>query len=113
MRTPRQGSSTSRSSSLLTIGSGRECELEILIVLWITAIGDPHGRLKPDGGMAQYFQNPLTPRKRDCTRKLGTVQNPGNLAIDRGREREHIDFPGTEQRAFRNAVGLERRTYEG
>jgi hypothetical protein len=35
--------------------------------------------------MAQYFQDPLTPPKRDCTRKPGTVQNPGNLAIDRGR----------------------------
>jgi hypothetical protein len=37
---------------------------------------------------------------------------PGDLAIDRGREREHIEFLGTQQRAFRNAVGLERRTYE-
>ena len=69
--------------------------------------------LKPDGSMAQYFQDPLTPCERDCTRKPGTVQNPGNLAIDRGRERENIDFLGTQQRAFRNAVGLERRTYEG
>jgi hypothetical protein len=94
MRTPRQGSRTSRSSSLLTIGSGRECELEILIVLWITAIGDQHGRLKPDGSMPQYFQDPLTPRKRDCTRKPGAVENPGNLGIDRGRESEHIDFLG-------------------
>ena len=63
--------------------------------------------------MAQDFQNPLTPCKRDCTRKPRTVQNPGNLAIDRGREREHIDFLGTQQRAFRNAVRLEPRTYEG
>src|SRR6516164_4490022 len=43
------------------LGSGREGELEILIVLWITAIADPHGRLKPDGSMAQYSQDPLTP----------------------------------------------------
>ena len=63
--------------------------------------------------MAQYFQDPLTPCDRDCTRKPGTVQNSGNLAIDRGREREYIDFLGTPQRAFRNAVGLERRTYGG
>src|SRR5215469_15645093 len=51
------------------LGSGREREFEILIVLWITASGDPHGRLKPDGGMAQYFQAPLTPCKRDCAHK--------------------------------------------
>jgi hypothetical protein len=109
------GYGTSRSSSLVTIVSapGRDCELEIVIVLWITAIGDPHGRLKPDGSMAQYFQDPLTPCKRNSTRKPGTVQNPGNLAIDRGREREHIDFLGMQQRALRNAVRLERRTYEG
>ena len=94
------------------VKGGRECELEIPIVLWITAIGDPRGRLKPDGSMAQYFQDPLTPCKRDCTGKPGTVQDPDNLTIDGGREREHIDFLGTQQRAFRNAVGLERRTYE-
>jgi hypothetical protein len=35
------------------------------------------------------------------------------LIVDRGREREHIDFFGTQQRAFGNAVGLERRAYEG
>ena len=34
-------------------------------------------------------------------------------AIDPGREREHIDFFGTQQRAFGNAVGPERRTEEG
>src|SRR5262249_55353853 len=86
------------------LGSGRKCELEVLIVLWITAIADPHGRLKPDGSMAQYFQDPLTPCNRDRTCKPRTVQNPGNLGINRGREREHIDFLGTQQRAFRNAV---------
>jgi hypothetical protein len=47
------------------------------------------------------------------SRKSGTVQNPGNLAINRGREREHIDFLGAQQRAFRNAAGLERRTHKG
>ena len=62
--------------------------------------------------IAQHFQDPLTPCERDCTRKPRTVQNPGNLAIDRGREREHIVFLGMQQRAFRNAVGLERSTYE-
>ena len=46
-------------------------------------------------------------------RKPGTVHNPGNLPIDRGREREHIDFLGTQQRACRKAARLERRTYEG
>jgi len=63
--------------------------------------------------MTQYFQDPLTLCKRGCTRKPGSVQYPGNLAINRGREREHIDFLGTQQCAFRNALRLEPRTYEG
>ena len=93
--------------------SGSEGELQILIVLWITAISDRYRGLKPDGRAAQYFQDPFTPRKRDCPRKPGAVQNSGDLAIDRGRESEHLDFLGTQQRALRNAVRLERRAYEG
>jgi hypothetical protein len=88
MRTLRQGSSTSRSSSLLTVGSNQNAAWRSI----------SRTRLRRASGIA---------------RKPGTVQNPGNLTIDRGREGEHIDFLGTQQRAFRNAVRLEHRTYEG
>ena len=67
------------------LGSDRECELEILIVFWITAIGDPHGRLKPECSMAQYLKDPLTPCKRDCMRKPGaqsrSEDSPGSALI--------------------------------
>ena len=95
------------------LGPGRQGELQILVVLWVAAIGDRHRRLKSDGRTAQYFQDPFTPRRWDCPRKPGAVQNSSDLAIDRGRESEHIDFLGTQQRALRNAVRLERRAHEG
>ena len=74
--------------------------------------------------MARYFQDPAhavqagshaqtsVSTQTDDHSFVHSVQNPGNLATDRGREREHIDFLGTQQRAFRKAVRLERRTYE-
>jgi hypothetical protein len=79
----------------------------------IAAIGYPHLRLKPDSRTPQNFEDALTPRERYREREPGTAQNPGNLGIDRGRECEYVDFFSAEQRAFRNAVRLQRSTYEG
>lgn len=93
--------------------SCRERELQILVILWITAIGDPHYRREPDGGAPQYFHHTLTSRERNCKREPGAVQNPGDLGIDRGRKSKDIDFFGAQQSALRNAVHFERRAYQG
>jgi hypothetical protein len=90
-------------------GPNRQRELQILIVLWVAAIGDLHRGLKPYGSVAQSFQDALTPYKRDCTRKLRAVQNSGNLSINRNRKSEHIDFFGMQQSPLRNTVRLERK----
>ena len=78
-------------------------KLQILVVFWIAAIGYPHLRLKPDSRTPQDFEDALTPCER----------NPGNLGIDRGRESEYVDFFGMQQSALRNAVRLQRCTYQG
>ena len=58
-------------------GTGREGELQVLVVLGITAFGHAHGRLEPDGRTPQNFQEASTPRERDRTREFRAVQNPG------------------------------------
>ena len=77
-----------------SLGSRDESELQILVIVWVTAISHPHRGLKPHGRAPQDFQHPLTPCKRDCRREFTAVQNHGNLGVDRGGESEHVDFFG-------------------
>ncbi len=96
-----------------SLGSRGEREFQILVIFWITAVSHPYGRLKPYGRAPQDFQDPASPCKRDCMRKLRAVQDPGNLGIDRGGESEHVDFFGAQQSTFGNTVNLQCRAYEG
>jgi hypothetical protein len=70
------------------LGPSRESELQILIVLWVAAVGYPHRRLNPDSRTPQNFEDALTPRERNREREPGAAQNTRNLGIDRGRETE-------------------------
>lgn len=44
---------------------------------------------------------------------FGRFQNAGDFGIDRGGEREYINLFRAKQCAFRDAVRLECRTYDG
>src|SRR5437764_14124525 len=93
--------------------AGRECELEVLIILWIAAVGYAHRRVEPDGGLAKNSQKPVPALERDAACELRPIQNVGDFGVDRARAGEHIDLFGAQQHAFRDAVRLERRTYDG
>jgi hypothetical protein len=77
------------------LGASRESELQLLVVLWISAVGYLHRRLEPDGRMPQDFEDALTPRERNRECKLGAAQNSGDLGVHLGRQSEHVDFFGT------------------
>jgi hypothetical protein len=79
------------------LGPSRESELQILIVLWIAAVGYPHRRLKPDSRTPEDFEDALTARQRNHEREPGAAQDSGNLRVDRGREGEYIGFFGPER----------------
>ena len=76
------------------LGTSCESKLQILVVLWIAAIGYPHLRLKPDSRTPQDFEDALTPCDRNRACELGAAENTGDLGIDRGRECEYVDFFG-------------------
>jgi|SRR5580700_40114 hypothetical protein len=91
---------------------GRECEFQVLIVLWIAAVGYGRSRVEPDSGVAKNSQKLVPALERDAASEFRTVQNAGDFGIDRGREGEHINVFRAQQRAFRDAVRLERRAYD-
>jgi len=67
----------------------------------------------PNDRATQEEEFSLELRTRDRERKLRTVQDTGNLGVDRRGECEHVEFLGAQQRPLRNAVRLERGTDEG
>ena len=112
MRTLRQGWSTRRSFIAADDGlrTCRESELQVLVVLWMAAVGHAHGRLKPDGRRAQNFQQALTPRERDRVHELRGAENRGNLGTNPGGDCEHVNFFGAQTA---HAIRLERRACGG
>jgi hypothetical protein len=69
-----------------------ESELQILVVLWIAAVGYPHRCFKSDGRPPKNFEEALTSRERDRAGEFRAAQNRGNLGIDRRGECDDVYF---------------------
>ena len=114
MCTPRQGWSTSRSSSLLTMVSAPAARASCR---YLSSLGSRQSVTGTAGSnhtaVRRRISDALSTRERNRERELGAPQNSGNLGIDWGRKSEYIDFFGTQQSALRDAVRLERRAYQG
>lgn len=93
--------------------TGGKSQLQVFVILRIATVSHPHCRRESDGTASKNLQEMLTALRRNSTREFGTVQNIGDLSVNRGRERKHIDFFGTQQGLFGNAVRLKGRTDNG
>lgn len=89
------------------LGTSRQREFQILIVLWVAAICYAHGRLKSHPCTPQNIKKVLAPREWDRSREFRAIQDTGKLIVNRCGEREHVDFLGSQQCPLWNAIGLE------
>ena len=93
-------------------GARRKGRFEILVVLHVTAIRYPDGRLKTHRGVANQAEDMIAPHAGHRADKFGTTENLDDFRLDCGGKGDHILRPRSWQSTFGHTVPLDRSAHQ-